>query len=174
MRSEQQQRQTRKYGFNKDASETSREADVTHNIYKTLVGCVFYKKKSPHTKKPAFHFERRHGMRLFHAFSGFGRERKRLVSLGNTIERGRFKNTTSRGRFWIVMDGREKSEQKDKPSFGKPFTPSTAVPKECWEALDVALRKTEDIAFAREILNASGESYVTKTLSRVSTSAVFV
>ena len=28
--------------------------------------------------------------------------------------------------------------------------------KECWEALDVALRKTEDIAFAREILNACG------------------
>ncbi len=59
--------------------------------------------------------------------------------------------------FLDLCDADKKVSKKDKTIFwetvGSAFYGGS---KECWEALDVALRKTEDIAFAREILNACG------------------
>ena len=59
--------------------------------------------------------------------------------------------------FLDLCDADKKVSKKDKTIFwetvGSAFYGGS---EECWEALDVALRKTEDIAFAREILNACG------------------
>ena len=53
-------------------------------------------------------------------------------------------------------DGDEADERKKKATIFWETIHAYGGAKDCWTALEVALTKTEDIAFAREILNASG------------------
>ena len=53
-------------------------------------------------------------------------------------------------------DGDEADERKKKATIFWETIHAYGGAKDCWTALEVALTKTEDIALAREILNASG------------------